>query len=1303
MTTLVLQYAGAAIGGAIGGPIGAAVGRAVGGIAGQFVDRALFGNNATRRVEGPRLNDLHVQGSSEGEPVPVVYGRVRLAGQLIWATQFEEEVSTRTEKAGGKGGIASGPSTKITEYEYFGNFAVGLCEGAITRIGRVWADGKELDISAYTHRIHRGTQTQQPDSLIEAKESSGNAPAYRGLAYIVFEKLPLARFGNRLPQLSFEIFRALDDVEKKISSVAIIPGLTEFGYDRREISRDSGFADDTPENNNASAEKTDWTVSLDQLQATCPNLKSVSLVVSWFGSDLRCGQCQIKPGVDNKDKKTSPLSWKVSGRTRSNAYLVSQIDDRAAFGGTPSDDTVFEAIADLKARGLKVTFYPFIIMDVPKGNSLPDPYTGTNGQATYPWRGRITCDPAPGRPGSPDKSSAIDTQIDAFFGAAAAGDFSASNRAVTYGGATEWSFRRMILHYAKLCQAAGGVDAFLIGSELRELTTLRSSSSTYPVVNHLVSLAADVSSVLPGAAISYAADWTEYFGHHPQDGSSDVYFHLDPLWGSPNIDFIGIDNYMPLSDWRDEPGHLDAAAGARSPYEISYLSANVAGGEGYDWYYASQTNRDGQIRTPITDGAGKPWVFRYKALAQWWSNQHYNRPGGSEAASPTAWQPRSKPIWFTEAGCPAVDKGTNQPNVFYDSLSDESALPYYSSGTRDDLIQRSYIDTTATFWGETATAANPMSNVYSGPMIDADNISFWAWDARPYPAFPYLEDIWTDGRNFEFGHWLNGRLGGASLQALVGAILARHGFADADYSGLYGLMDGFLIDRPMSAREALEPLSLAFFFDAVESQGKIVFRHKDQPVVANFAPDDLVEENEDALLYELTRAQETELPTSLSIRYIDGLADYRRASVGAQRLAGHSARASNADLPIVLSQAAAQQRAEIWLQHAWASRESASLQLPPSQLALDAGDVFHLAASDRITRLQIGELNDQSARSVTASRIDPTLFAASAGPDRPARIKPAIVFGKAELMFMDLPLLSGAEVPHDGWVAALAKPWPGSLALLTKTGSSLAYQRAINAPATCGETLSDLPSGPPSRFDHGTRLQVKMHSGALEAISDLELFEGGNAVAIQNSAGAWEVLQFRDAVLVGSDTYELSTFLRGQAGTETAMDTPVAAGAPFVLINGAVVQANLDAGDVGREKIWRYGPASLDPAAPSYRETAHTFLGLGLRPFSPVHVRGKTVSAGVEFTWMRRTRINGDSWEQLDVPLAEDEERYQIDVLNGSGNPIRLLEASQTSMIYQTSDIVSDFGAVPSSINLVIYQVSPTFGRGAPGLATIQL
>ena len=152
------------------------------------------------RIEGPRLAELDVQASTEGASIPRLYGRARLAGQIIWATRFR---GGERDRGRGRQGRAAGATTT---FSYFANFAVGLCEGPIARIGRIWADGKLLDQAAFTFRVYRGDEAQEADSLIVAKEG-GEAPAYRGTAYVVFERMPLADFGNRIPQLSFEVFR----------------------------------------------------------------------------------------------------------------------------------------------------------------------------------------------------------------------------------------------------------------------------------------------------------------------------------------------------------------------------------------------------------------------------------------------------------------------------------------------------------------------------------------------------------------------------------------------------------------------------------------------------------------------------------------------------------------------------------------------------------------------------------------------------------------------------------------------------------------------------------------------------------------------------------------------------------------------------------------------------------------------------------------------------------------------------------------------------------------------------------------
>jgi hypothetical protein len=136
---------------------------------------------------------------------------------------------------------------------------------------------------------------------------------------------------------------------------------------------------------------------------------------------------------------------------------------------------VVRAIEDLKARGLKVTFYPFVMMDIPADNTLPDPYTGEAGSRLIPGAARS---PAILHPASRRRWTGRvprRRRWRSLFGTAAPAHFSTSGTTVNYSGPAEWTLRRMILHYAKLCAAAGGVETFLIGSEMEALTRVRSA------------------------------------------------------------------------------------------------------------------------------------------------------------------------------------------------------------------------------------------------------------------------------------------------------------------------------------------------------------------------------------------------------------------------------------------------------------------------------------------------------------------------------------------------------------------------------------------------------------------------------------------------------------------------------------------------------------------------------------------------------------------------------------------------------------------------------------------------------------
>ncbi len=244
MATLILSTAGAAVGTALGGPIGGVVGRALGAAAGGAIDGALLGGRAgPRHVEGPRLADVAGLTSTEGDPVPRVYGRARIGGTLIWATRPLEVANTTVERAGSGAKGGGGQKTVRTAYAYFANLAVGLCEGEIACVRRIWADGRELDQTGLTLRVHRGGADQAPDPLVVAKEGAENAPAYRGLAYVVFEGLPLADFGNRIPQFAFEVVRPVNGLAPLVRAIDLIRGRASSGWtppSSRSISASGG-------------------------------------------------------------------------------------------------------------------------------------------------------------------------------------------------------------------------------------------------------------------------------------------------------------------------------------------------------------------------------------------------------------------------------------------------------------------------------------------------------------------------------------------------------------------------------------------------------------------------------------------------------------------------------------------------------------------------------------------------------------------------------------------------------------------------------------------------------------------------------------------------------------------------------------------------------------------------------------------------------------------------------------------------------------------------------------------------------
>lgn len=1312
MATLVLtSVASALTAGSTG--FGALIVNAGAAVAGRLIDSMLFGGGRDgQHVEGPRLNSLHLTGSSEGSPIARAYGTVRLGGTIFWATDFEEVVATATT-GGGKG---RAPSSSSTTYTYFANFAVGICEGPISYINRVWADGKELDLTAISVRFYHGTEDQVPDSLITAVEGVDGAPAYRGTAYAVFERLPLEPFGNRIPQLSFEVMRTVPGaLASTVRGVTLIPGATEWGYEPGVVEQsyvdfEGRVTSTSVENRHLSVGQSDLMIALDHLTVTLPNVETVLLVVAWFGDDLRAGSCTIRPKVESRDKRTAPNEWSAAGLSRETADLVTKVNGTTvAYGGSPSDVSVVRCIQELKRRGYRVVLYPFMMMDIPAGNALPDPYSdnaAANGQPAYPWRGRITISPAQGIAGTVDRTPSAAEQISAFLGTAAPGDFAADGEGVAYSGPSEWRYRRFVLHMAALARAAGGVDAFTIGSEMIGLTTCRSATNVFPFVEGLVELAADVKGMLgAGTLVSYAADWSEYHSYRPSDGTGDIYFHLDPLWTSDDVDFIGIDNYFPLADWREGEDHLDhdPATGAVTAYDLGYLKGNVEGGEYFDWYYANASDRAAQVRTPITDGAhSEPWVWRQKDLRGWWSNHHRPRSGGIRRSA-TPWVPGSKPIWFTEVGCPSVDKGANQPNVFVDAKSSESALPHFSTGARDDVIQRRYLEAMLGYWADDDN--NPASSEYAGRMIDVANCHVWTWDARPRPTFPLDSASWGDAPNWRRGHWLSARAGGVYVPDLLEHLADTYG-CSGTFGDAYGMCDGYVLEAAATLREAVQPLSLAFLFDLVARGTEVrAVTRRASPVRATVNAARLVASRSDAAVRR-KRGQETELPRMARLNYLDAESAYASAVVQSERLATTSEQVADATLPVVIDQARAQMIADAWLADLWAARDVARFVLPRASLALEPGDVVELAAQDVVQRVRLTRLTDRAARDAEAVGFASAPFRVTEAVARPPRSKAGgLSAPNAFLEVMDLPQI-GASDPGKPMLAAHGQPWGGAAVYRSPSIDGWTLDQLIGARAVLGETREDLPAGEPGRW-HRVTVRVKLYSGTVSSVTDLALFEGANTFALEvdgPGSNIWEVFQARDAAPGPSaGIYDLSTLIRGQRGTDHRIRASLSAGARLVRLDtGGIVQpTRFDSSDIGRAINWRAGPAAKPIDDASYATEAAICRGEGLKPFAPAHPRMMRLGSGdVVISWVRRTRVGGDVWpDEDDIPLGEASEHYEVQILDGG--TVRKLTTSAPSVTYTAAEQTADFGSLPAAITARIAQLSTTVGRGAARTITV--
>ncbi len=546
---------------------------------------------------------------------------------------------------------------------------------------------------------------------------------------------------------------------------------------------------------------------------------------------------------------------------------------------------------------------------------------------------------------------------------------------------------------------------------------------------------------------------------------------------------------------------------------------------------------------------------------------------------------------------------------------------------------------------------------------------------------------------------MTGRAGSRTLASVVEEICCRSGVEDVDVDQLVGVVRGFVVGDLGDARAAIQPLMLAYGFDAIERDGCLQFRMRDARIAGGIVPSQLVENPEQSGDILTIRAPEAEQRGRVSIGYVGSTEGFEAASTEAIFPGDRSETIARTELPMVLLDTEAKDIAERWLAEARVARDRVRFGLPPSRSDLGAGDVIEMLGGHyRIDRAEQGLF-----RQVEAVRVEPAIYDRpdvvadiELGEGRPhgaAQTKRS-PSGPPLATFLDLPLLSGEELPHAPYIAAASRPWPGNVAVYASPeDAGYRLDTVLASPATLGFTETPLEAGPVGTFDRGGVLRVRLVSGEFSSASEAAILAGANAVAIGSGTDdRWEILQFQDASLVGERTWDLSTRLRGQLGTDAFLPEVWPAGSRVVLLNAALRQIELKAALRGVGRHYRIGPGKEALGSASYIHLERAFEGAGLRPYSPVWLSAERLEGGLRFNWIRRTRIGGDEWGELDVPVGEEREAYRMRILR-DGAVLREAVVEDTEWFYDRAAQQADG---QGRVCAEVAQLSALYGAG-PG------
>lgn len=529
------------------------------------------------------------------------------------------------------------------------------------------------------------------------------------------------------------------------------------------------------------------------------------------------------------------------------------------------------------------------------------------------------------------------------------------------------------------------------------------------------------------------------------------------------------------------------------------------------------------------------------------------------------------------------------------------------------------------------------------------------------------------------------------LPDVVAALCARCGLGadDIDVSDLAGQMVHAMAVQPTSARGVLEQLATAYYFECRESDKLYFVRRGGAPVAtipyADYGADGLLT---------IQDANDLEQPAQVNVSYLNLSNAYQQGNEVSDRLTTDSTAVANVQLGMGLTPAAAKAIADTAVLDLTIAARSATATLDMRYAALECCDVVLLEDVAGIThRMRITKISDASGvRSLDLSgddaRILRELGITSNDYDDDYTV---LRLADTDLVVLDIPLLRDQDDAPSLYAAGdgLRGRWPGYV--LLRDGVEVGRASTGAAMGVVIEALGDWTS---LLVDEAHVLTVTVNPGdELASITHDDLSTGTANVAAIGAPGRWEVVQYQRAVLVSEGVYRLSGLARGRLGTEHLRGTHQA-GDRFVALDGAGLLRDVgNLADLGMERD--YIGVTQGARIESGAEVQVTPTWQALRPLSPVGARQlKQANGDISLQWGRRSRYVSNVLMGI-LPLAEAAERYEVDVLDGSGAVVRTLAGTTPTLTYTSAQQTEDFGAPQASVAAQIYQISEAVGRGA--------